>query len=248
MLPMNPSCLYSSRSSSPVSRLLAAALACLAIGNACSSDDAAPATPITFGIEVLSLDGHAVDQEVALRCDHGGPGEGAATDAFSTLAVSVALTPTEPGRMFVLSPANACGTSKRCGFVRIQGLDAAGDVLVQSDTVTTEGVLKLGLEQLPDLAQVRVSLIRGLDLEPLQNPDKAEVSSVVTPTFVVPADCVAPSIGVGGQSSIGGAGGDASQAGDSSMPLGGAGGDGSVPLAGAGGDSSVSALGGIGGA
>jgi hypothetical protein len=246
---MNPSSLYSPRSSrlsSPLSRLLVTALSGLAICNACSSDAAAPAAPITFGIEVTSLDGHGVDEDVLLRCDHGGPGDSAAAVAFSTLAVTVALSPTEAARKFVLRPANACGASKRCGFVRIEALNAAADVLAQTDTVTTEGVLKLDLEQLPDLKQVRVSLILGVDQKPLQNPDKAEVNSVVTPTFVVPTDCVAPpSGGAGGDSSAGGAGGDnsaggagggASQGGDSSTPA----------LGGAGGDSST--LGGIGGA
>ena len=232
-----------------MSRLLVVTLSSLAIANACSSDTAAPAVPITFGIEVTSLDGHAVDQAVALRCDHGGPGAAAAPDAFSTLAVGVALTPTEPGRNFVLSPANACGKSQRCGFVRIEALDATGSVLAQTDTVTTEGVLELGLTQLPDLTQIRVNLIRGVDLTPLQNPDKSAVNSVVTPTFVVPADCGAPPTGAGGQSSSGGAGGDTSEGGDTAVPAGGAGGDSSVPaLGGAGGDRSLPALGGAGGA
>ncbi len=245
---MNPSSL---RFSSPVSRLLVATLSCLAIGNACSSDAAAPAAPITFGIEVTLLDGHGVDQAVGIRCDHGGPGAGAARDAFSTLAVTVALTPPpEATRKFVLSPANACGTSTRCGFVRFQALNAAGDVLAQTDSVTTEGVLKVGAEQLPALSQIRVSLIRGVDLQPLQNPDQAAVESIVKPSFIVPSDCVAlPPTGVGGaggETSTGAAGGETSAGGDTSSPtLGGAGGDTSMPaLGGAAADSA----GGIGGA
>ncbi len=220
----------------------------MAIGNACSSDSAAPAAPITFGIGVSLLDGHPVDEPVELRCDHGGPGAATATEAFSTLAVTVALTPLEAGRNFVLSPANACGSSKRCGFVRIAALDATGGVLAHADTVTTEGVLKLAVEQLPDLTQVKVSLIRGLDQQPLQNPDKTEVNHIVTPTFVVPSDCaLPPSGGAGGDSSsstLGGAGGDSS-----SSTLGGAGGDSSSPAqAGADGNLAGAAAGGIGGA
>jgi len=238
---MNPSFL---RLSHPASRLLFAALSCLAVGNACSSDAAAPATPITFSVDVSSLDGHAVDQEVDLRCDHGGTGASDASAAFSTLAVSVALSPTEAGRNFVLSPANACGSSTRCGFIRIEALDATDGVLAHVETVTTDGVLKLGVQQLPELAQVRVSLIRGLDQKPLLNPDKTAVTSVVKPTFVVPTSCAAlPTPGAGGDTSSGGA------AGDTSTPtLGGAGGDAATPaLGGAAGDTATPALGGAAG-
>jgi hypothetical protein len=117
-------------------------------------------------------------------------------------------------------------------------------------------VLELGLEQLPQVTQVRVSLIRGLDQRQLQNPDKTAVQSVVTPTFVVPTDCAAPPVGgaggdsstgaggagtLGGASTLGGAGGDLAQ-----PAAGGAGGQDSTPLAGATGDGMAAA--GIGGA
>lgn len=237
---MNPSFL---RLSSPVSRLLFAGLAAIGVGNACSSDSAAPAAPITFGVEISLLDGHAVDEPVALRCDHGGADVAAVADAFSTLAVSVSLTPLEAGRNFVLSPANACGTSTRCGFIRIEALDATGAVLSVADTVTTEGVLKLALEQLPELAQVRATLIRGVDRAPLYNPDKTVVENLVSPTFVVPSDCAAlPVAGAGGESATG-AGGDhalAGAGGDAAVPAaGGAGSQESTPLAGASGDTTA---------
>lgn len=238
---MNPSFL---RFSSPVPRLLLAALASAAVGNACSSDAAAPAAPITFGVEVSLLDGHALDEPVALRCDHGGAGVAGAADAFSTLAVSVSLTPTEAGRNFVLSPANACGTSTRCGFIRIQALDAAGTTLAAVDTVTAEGVLELALDQLPELAQVRVALIRGLDQAPLHNPDKTVVENVVSPTFVVPTDCAAlPVAGAGGESATG-AGGDTALAGAAGDAAGGAGGQSSTSLAGAPGEAAAAGNGG----
>ena len=232
---MNP---RSFRTVKPTSRLLVAALCCLPLGPACSSEDAVPETPTTFSVEVLLLDGQAPAGEISLRCDRGGPGNaasgagtgGASDDAarpavFSTLAVSVALEPADdPARSFVLRPANACGSSARCGFVRIEGLDDAGRVLTSVDTATREGVLTLDLENLP--VEIRVSLIRGTDRRPLQNPDQTDVMTVVTANLVAPSDCSAEVIGTGG---AGGAGGDAS------TPLGGAGGDGGtgVPLSGA---------------
>ena len=230
--------LRSFRTLKPSSRLLVAAVCGLPLGNACSGDDAVPETPTTFAVEVLSLDGQAPDGDVNLRCDRGGPvnapsGSGGTPDTdatpsvFSTLTVSVALQPADDAATrFVLRPANACGSSTRCGFVRIEGLDDAGLVLTSVDTATREGVLTLDLEHLP--VKIRVSLIRGTDRKPLQNPDQTTVATVVTPNFVVPSDCGAEVIGTGG---AGGAGGD------SSTPLGGAGGaagDGPTPLGGAG--------------
>lgn len=250
---MNP---RSFRTSKPSSRFLVAAVCCLSLGNACSSDDAAPETPTTFGVEVQKLDGQEPNGDVSLRCDRGGPVDaasgadagGAPTAAspsvFSTLTVSVSLTPTEAATRFVLRPNNACGSSPRCGFVRIEGLDEAGVVLTSVDTATSEGVLTLDLEHLP--AQIRASLIRGIDRKPLQNPDKTDVVAVVTPHLIAPSDCGSEMIGTGG---AGGAGGDGSTplggaggvGGDSSTPLGGAGGAG-----GDGGDTSLPELGGAG--
>ena len=248
---MNP---RSFRTLKPSSRFLVAALCCLPLGNACSSDSAVPETPTTYAVEVLKLDGQSPDGDVNLRCDRGGPVDaaggaatGGAPDAvaspsvFSTLTVSVSLEPTDAATRFVLRPANACGSSTRCGFVRIEGLDDAGAVLTSVDTATSEGVLKLDLEHLP--AQIRATLIRGIDGKPLQNPDQTDVVTVVTPNLVAPSVCGAEVIGTGGAGGAGGAGGDSSTplggaggaGGDSSPPLGGAGGDNSTPLGGAGG-------------
>jgi hypothetical protein len=253
--------LRSFRTLKPSSRLLVAALCGLPLGNACGSDDAVPETPTTFSVEVVSLDGQPPEGEINLRCDRGGPanvGTGGAPDdaagpaVFSTLTVSVALQPAnDAATRFVLRPANACGSSGRCGFVRIEGLDDAGRVLTSVDTATREGVLTLDLEHLP--VEIRVSLIRGTDRRPLQNPDQTDVTTLVTPNLVAPSDCGAEVIGTGG---AGGAGGDASTplggaggaGGAGSMPLGGAGGDGSTPLGGVGGagaaDDAVSGAGG----
>lgn len=223
---MNPRSFRFSKSSG---RLLAAALCCLPLGSACSSDDASPLPPTTFGVEVTSLDQQAPDAAIQLRCDRGGPAEstsdtaGGAGDVaaspgfFSTLVVGVATTPTDPSTQFVLRPAHACGSSTRCGYVRIEGLDDAGQVLTHIDTATTEGVLLLDLAHLP--TQLRVSLIRGLDQEPLKNPDKTAVTSSITPNFVVPTCVDEPSMGgAGGLSGTGGA------AGAGPDPTGGAGG------------------------
>lgn len=256
---MNP---RSFRTLKPSSRLIIGALCCLPLSNACSSDDAAPEAPTTFGVEVLTLDGHAPDGDVTLRCDRGGPfdavggaGTAGASDAvarpsvFSTLAVGVGLTPDEPATRFVLRPANACGSSTRCGFVRIEGLDDEGGVLTSVDTATSEGLLTLDLEHLP--AQIRVSLIRGLDRKPLQNPDQTDVVTVVTPNLVAPSDCSAELIGTGGAGGAGGAGSTLGGAGGADNALGGAAGAGGVDnaLGGAGGAGGVdNALGGAGGA
>jgi hypothetical protein len=210
-------------------RLLAAALGTLALGGACSSDEAPPPTPITFSVEVTTLDGQAPDEAVELRCD-------------GSLAVAVATTPIELGRQFLLRPAHACGASTRCGYVRIEGLDDAGEVVATVDTATTEGVLTLDLASLP--SQIRVSLIRGVDQKPLLNPDKTEVTGSVTPSFVVPTCAEVPG---GGGAGAGGAGG-AGSAGVASAGADNAGGASPTPVGGAGGDSTVTPLGGAGGA
>jgi hypothetical protein len=221
------------------SRLLLAALTCLPFGSACSDDEAAPVTPTTFGVEISSLDGSTeLSDAVNLRCDQGGPSDaagGATADAgaFSTLAVGVTLSPTEPSTRFILRPANACGSSKRCGYVRIEGLNDAGQIVASVDTVTTEGVLQLTFDSLP--TQLRATLISGVTREVLQNPDKTDVTTSITPTFVVPAEC-------GQTPGSGGAGGDSGAAGGS----GGAGGA-ATALGGAGAGGDATSLGGVGG-
>lgn len=196
-------------SSKPSTRLLLAALACWPLGSACSSDSTVPAKPLTFSVGVKSLDGHAPDSAIELRCDQGGADAsagGAPAAVFSTLAVSVSIETDDPKRVFVLRPANACGSSPRCGYVRIEGLDDSGTVLSGVDTVTTEGVLKLDLDRLP--TELRVSLIRGVDQQPLLNPDKTPVVAQVTPSFTRPLECGGPVVGAGGEAPVGGAGGE----------------------------------------
>ncbi|HEX2874685.1 MAG TPA: hypothetical protein VHP33_25715 [Polyangiaceae bacterium] len=197
------------------SRLLFAALTCLPLGSACSDDEAAPVKPTTFGIEISKLDGHSPDDSVNLRCDRGGPSDASAgaggaaplAGAFSTLVVSVTLSPDESSTRFILRPANACGASKRCGYVRIQGLDDSGNVVASVDTVTTEGVLQLSFDALP--TQLRATLINGVNQETLKNPDKTDVTTSLSPNFVVPAECgQAPNAGgAGGATGDGGSGG-----------------------------------------
>jgi hypothetical protein len=237
----------------PYSRLLLAAAVCLPLGSACSDDEAPPPTPTTFGVEISSLDGKAPGDTIGLRCDQGGPsnaagGAAATPGVFSTLVVGVTLSPDALSTRFILRPANACGTSKRCGYVRIEGLDDAGQVVARVDTVTTEGVLQLNFGALP--TQLRATLINGVTQEVLQNPDKTDVTTSITPSFVVPAECgQAPSAGGAGGvgESLGGAGGDGASlggaaAGGEAPNPGGAGAGGEAPSpggAGAGGQNSA---------
>jgi len=193
--------------------LFLAALGCVSFGGACSNDDVAPPDDVTYGLTITALDHDGFDDPVPLRCD-------------GTLAVTVSLRPAE---QFALRPANACGESLRCGYFRLEGVDADGASLARVDTATSEGVLRLALEQLPALAHIRASLIRGFDQEPVLNPDQTPVEASVSPTFVAPADCSVPdgSGGAGGEtSSGGGAGGEASSGGGAGgqPALGGAGG------------------------
>ena len=86
-------------------RLLVASLCCLPLGAACSSDDAAPATPITVTLGFVGLDGaQTIGDSVRLRCD-------------GTLAVELSIT-TDPDNVpFVLRPARDCANSSRCGYL-----------------------------------------------------------------------------------------------------------------------------------
>jgi hypothetical protein len=194
--------------------LFLAALGCVSFGGACSNDDAAPPDDVTYGLTITALDHGGFEDPVPLRCG-------------ATLAVTVSLQPAE---QFALRPANACGESLRCGYFRLEGVDADGASLARVDTATSEGVLRLALDQLPALAHIRASLIRGFDQEPVLNPDQTPVEAIVSPTFVAPADCSVPdgSGGAGGEtSSPGGAGGETSSPGGAAgqpAALGGAGG------------------------
>ncbi len=210
-------------SPSPSLRLLSAALLTLAAAAACGDDEAPPAPQPDFGVRIASLDG-ASPEAVTLRCD-------------GTLAVAVAITTSIDKVTFKLSPADACGQSKRCGYVRVEGLNASGEVLSQVDSVTTQAVLELASDERDELARIRVSLIRGLDQTTLINQDGAEVTSEITPDIALEPDCdAAPGAGgqggagAGGEGGLGegGLGGAAAGA-----PSGGAGGAGGSETAGA---------------
>ena len=188
-------------------RLAALGLFGLLAVSACGDDEAVPVPQPDFGVSVITLDGAAPEEPLELRCD-------------GTLAVAVAISTSIDNIPFTLSPANACGASRRCGYVRVEGLSADDEVLGQADSVTTVAVLELDAEQRPLLASIRVSLISGVDQTPLLLKDGSEVASVVTPSITLREDC-APPDGSGG---AGGQGGEAS--------LGGAGGQGGAPGAG----------------
>jgi hypothetical protein len=191
----------------PRTPLLLAAVCCLSFGGACSSDSTAPTEPIVFSVMVSDLEGNAVDKPVNLRCD-------------GTLAVGVVIS-SEPANKFTLRPAYACGTSTRCGYVRVEGLTADGKVLARVDTSTLAGVLVVDPARLAELSQIKLSVFRGLDQQPLQNPDNTDVTAAISPVFVVPSSCV---MGVGG---AGGAGGEGL-----TLPDGGVGGQPVPPMAG----------------
>ncbi|HYQ16476.1 MAG TPA: hypothetical protein VEQ58_11985 [Polyangiaceae bacterium] len=209
-----------------------AALGCLCFGGACNNDGDTTLAPIDYQIDIVSLDSTDPTQDIALRCD-------------GTLAVAVAISPVGVDE-FVLRPANSCGVSPRCGYVHIDGLAEDGSVLegASVDTATSEGVLTLSAEQLPQLSQIRVALMRGVDQKPVLKLDQTPVESVAQPHFIAPSDCDAL-VGEGG---AGGQGGGAGQAGQGGQALGGAGGqDGGQDSGGQGGFGGE-ALGGAGGA
>jgi hypothetical protein len=191
-------------------RLFLASLLAVPLGFACSNDDATPDPPITFTVEIASLDGKALGTEpVELHCD-------------GTLAVEVRLTSDPPDRPFILRPSQACGASGRCGYVRIAAFDTNGEELTHVDTASTVGVLQLSLEQLPLLNKLQAQLVRGVDDQLLLNPDQSEVWASASPSFEVPTDCPPPDSGMGGAGG-GGAGPSAGGAGDMpSVPEGGA--------------------------
>jgi hypothetical protein len=239
-----------------VQRLLIAASLLLPAAGACnssSSDDTT--TVITFTLAITQLDGHAPGEAFSLRCDQPGtPGSNGtpASGLHSTLAVTVSIA-TDPDNSFALRPANACGESTRCGYVHIEALDESGAVLAGVDTATLEGVLDIPFVSADPakVAQIRATLLRGLDQEPLKNPDNSAVVATASAEIAAPEDCKLIDTGSGGAASggaggagseptAGGAGGEPNQ-----PPAGGAGGDTNVPAGGAGGD--VSAAGGIGG-
>jgi hypothetical protein len=190
-------------------RLFLASLLALPLGFACSSDDATPDPPITFTIEIASLDGKPATSDVTLHCD-------------GTLAVEVGLTSDPTDRPFILRPSQACGASGRCGYVHITALDGNGEELAHVDTASPTGVLQLNDDQLPLLTKLQAQLFRGVDDKPLLNPDQTEVTASASPTFQVNPACPPSDGGLGGAGN-GGAGASAGGAGGvPSLPEGGA--------------------------
>jgi hypothetical protein len=241
---------FSSCLSSPrLQRWLVVGLLSMPLGSACSSDDTTTETPNTFGLKITALDGKSPGMDVPLHCD-------------GTLAVTVELTPPKPdeNRPFLLYPLHACGALTRCGYVRIQALTSAGDEIAHVDVSAKEGVLRLTAEKgdpVPEVGEIRASLIRGIDDEPYVNPDQSEVTASVSPTFVVPdpAGCPPPDSGTGGAGAdAGGApatGGapalEAAGAGGNEAALGGAGGAIAADAGGAPSPGGAPSLGGVGG-
>lgn len=214
-----------SRLSSPaLQRLLFASLVSVPLGSACSSDDAAPEAPITFTVDIVALDGQKPSAApLELHCD-------------GTIAVEVKIQADPEDRPFLLLPSRACGASERCGYVRLEALSGSGELLASGAFATTTGVLVIpsGAREglgLADVAEIRASLIRGVDDKPLLNPDQTEVTTSVKPSFQAPVDCTSADNGAGGaggapQTDAGGADGlgGAPAAGGSPAGEGGAGG------------------------
>jgi hypothetical protein len=226
---------FTTRSPRPLlSPWLVAVTLALPLAFACSEDEAPPAKPPTFELEIVGLDGD--DAQVARpRCD-------------GTLGVTVAISPS--GR-FSLRPPHACGTSKLCGYVRAEAFDSAGELLAKSEAVTTTALLELDPARLPELARIRATLIRGVDQEIVTNPDDAEVTVEIEPTVVLPEGCDTTGQGGAGAggSSAGGSPGAAGAGDGAGANAGGATSGGAPALGGAAGAAGAGqAQGGAGGA
>lgn len=199
---MNRSSLHSRRAR----RFCFAWLLCLPLAGACGEDDAVVPPP-DLSLTVTLLDGTAPDASTPLRCD-------------GTLAVQVDIA---PARSFTLRPPHACGRSTRCGYLRFEALDGDDGVLATSEEITALGLLELDT-RIAQLARVRVTLLRGLDQEPVQNGDRSVVSTSVDVDRSLPDDCDADGQGGAGGAGQGGAGGGAGQGGADDTAQGGAGG------------------------
>lgn len=191
-------------------RLVLAVVGCAVLGGgACSDDSAVPLVPVTYELSITAYNGEPGDA-VALRCD-------------GTLSVTVSVAPTNT---FALRPANACGTSTRCGYVHFEALTENGDVLASTDSATLEGVLRLpDAASVGELHQIQVSLRSGVDNETIVNADGTEAKISAEPRFDPTESC--EDLGAGGAGGGPGGVGGASEAG--------AGGAGGQTLGGAGG-------------
>jgi hypothetical protein len=218
-------------------RYAALALALTVVG-ACSDDEEAPAPQPDFSVAVSSLDGLAPDQAVELQCD-------------GKVVVAVAISSSIDDIQFTLRPAGACGSSKRCGYVRVEALGSDDELLGRTETTTTAAVLPLPLDRLAEVKTLRATLMSGVDKTPIVNKDGTQVTASVSPeSFTVRSDCPDPAGGAGeggaaGQGGAGGAGGVGGGAGGAVTSEGGAAGTaGADAAAGAGG--ATEALGGAG--
>jgi hypothetical protein len=222
-------------------RLLVAGLSCLPLGAACSNDDEAPATPVTVTLAFVGFDGApTVADSVPLRCD-------------GTLAVELSITTVPDNAPFTLRPAHDCANSARCGYLEVQALDANGETLASVKTATVGALLQIQPADRGAVAELKASLLRGIDDKPVLNPDGAAVTASISPTFAPTTDCPEPSTGgagAGGAANAGGAAGAVTGgvAGEATA-IGGAGAGGSAgsPAGGAGaaGDSAMAGVGGI---
>ena len=119
-------------------------------------------------------------------------------------------------------------------------------------TATVGALLQIPAADQAAVVELRANLLRGIDDQPVLNPDGAAVTASISPTFVPSADCPEPSTGGAGAAGAGagGAAGAASggAAGETSV-IGGAGAGGAAgsPAGGAGaaGDSAMAGVGGI---
>jgi hypothetical protein len=216
-------------------RRSAAVALTLAVIGACSDDEEAPAPQPEFSLAVTSLDGLDPAQPVELSCD-------------GKLVVAVAISSSIEDIQFTLRPAGACGTSKRCGYLRVEALSASDELLGRAETTTSAAVVALPLERLSEVAALRATLMSGVDKTPVANKDGADVTtSVSSPGFTLRTDCAEPggSAGEGGAAGQGGAAGNGGAG--AALTEGGAGGAaGSGAIAGAAG--APEAVGGGGGA
>ncbi|MDF3067854.1 MAG: hypothetical protein K0R38_3455 [Polyangiaceae bacterium] len=197
---------------------LAATFGVTLASGACGGDDVVPLEPVTYELSVTAYNGQP-GETVVRRCD-------------GTISVAVAISPVDA---FALRPANACGTSPRCGYVHFELLGVSGELLASADSATTQGVL-LVPNTVPseELGEVRVSLRSGVDGQTIVNADGEDAVLSATPVYEDARDCEDTSVGGAGAGGAG-AGGAAGAGGQPSEAAAGAGGVAGAPDSGAGG-------------
>jgi hypothetical protein len=216
-------------------RLLIASWCCLPLGAACSNDDAAPAPPVTVTLAFVGLDGaQPIGDSVRLRCD-------------GSLAVELSVATDPDNVAFALRPAHYCGNSSRCGYLQVEALDADGQTLASVKTATVGALLQIPMADQAAVAELRANLLRGIDDQPVLNPDGAAVTASISPAFVPTEDCPEPNTGGAGAGAGGAAGAATGGAAGETSAIGGAGGAAGSPAGGAGaaGDGGMAGVGGI---